>query len=359
MSDKSMLNIGISMGDPNGVGPEIIIKTLQHEELRKYFVPIIYGNPKAFIFYSKQLGANDFRFELISDVSEAKEGAINLIATGSKDFVVAAGEDNESGGTEAFAALQEMTTDAQKGKLQALVTAPLNKGNIHLENEKFTGHTGFLANRFDTKDYLMLLSSDDIKVGLVTEHLALTEVAAAITTELIKDKLNTLYQTLKRDYSIIKPKIAVLGLNPHNGDNGLMGKEESEIIKPAVAAVYETGKLVFGPYSADAFFGNRIFRQFDAVLAMYHDQGLIPFKYIAFEDGINFTAGLPLIRTSPDHGTAYDIAGKGIASTTSFMTALFEAMKLSYTRNENEGMKANYLAFSELKPERFKMNFSL
>jgi len=359
MSSKSLLNVGISMGDPNGVGPEIIIKTLRHSKLREYFVPVVYGNPSVFIAYCKKYEISDFRFTLIKSAGEAKAGNINLVATGNKGFEIIPGESNEKAGEEAFLALERMTSESAEGKLQALVTAPLDKGSIHIEGKKFTGHTGYLAEQFEIDNYMMLLSSDDLKVGLVTEHLALTEVAANLSSELIAKKARMLHDTLIKDFSIVKPKIAVLGLNPHNGDKGVMGEEETTIIKPAIEELSKEGKLVFGPYPADGFFGNRIFTQFDAVLAMYHDQGLIPFKYIAFEDGINYTAGLPIIRTSPDHGTAYDIAGKGKASITSFMTALFEALTLCYRRNENEDMKANFLPFAELKQERFKMNFSL
>lgn len=359
MSSKSILNVGISMGDPNGVGPEVIIKTLRHEKLRKYFVPIVYGNPGVFIAYCKRYEIKDFRFNLIKDAQEAKQDHINLVATGSKEFKIEPGNSSSDAGSEAYQALKKMTEQAIEGKLQALVTAPLDKGTIDIEGTKFTGHTGYLAQQFEVEDYMMLLSSDELKVGLVTEHLALTDVSANLNTELIMRKANMLHETLVNDFSVIKPKIAILGLNPHNGDNGVMGEEETSIIQPAIEQLKSEGKLVFGPYPADGFFGNRVFSQFDAVLAMYHDQGLIPFKYIAFEDGINYTAGLSIIRTSPDHGTAYDIAGKGQASVTSFMTALFEALSICYRRNENEDMKANFLPFSELKPERFKMNFSL
>lgn len=359
MSENSMLNIGISMGDPNGVGPEVIIKTLCNPEILTYFNAIVYGNPKVFIYYSKLMEDRNFKFNQITEASQAKKGQVNLIATGDKDFRVEAGKADLKAGEEAYDALNKMLEDASMGKIQAIVTSPLDKSTVKIEGIKFTGHTGFMADYFKVGSHMMLLTSDELKVGLVTEHLALSEVVAAITPEIIYTKIQVLHQTLKKDYSIIKPKIAVLGLNPHNGDNGLMGKEELEIIKPAVKKAYDEGQLVFGPYAADGFFGNRIFRQFDAVLAMYHDQGLIPFKYIAFEDGINFTAGLPFIRTSPDHGTAYDIAGKNKASITSFLNALLEAVKLTYTRNENEGMIVNYLPFTEMTKERFKMNFSL
>ncbi len=359
MSEKTLLNIGISMGDPNGVGPEIIIKALINPEFLAYFNPIVYGNAKVFNFYCKQLEIEGFRYQLINSAAQAKENQINFVNTGSNDFLASPGVPDTKAGNEAFLALQMMMQDVKKGNLQAIVTAPIDKKQIQNDQFNFNGHTGYLANELGIENYIMLLASDDLKVGLVTEHLAINEVSKHLSPELISQKISILHDTLVNDYSINKPKIAVLGLNPHNGDNGLMGDEEKNIIKPAIEGLFEKGMLVYGPYPADGFFGNRTFKQFDGVLAMYHDQGLIPFKYIAFEDGINHTAGLPLVRTSPDHGTAYDIAGKGTASAASFINALFEAVHIGYRRNENEGMRNNFLKFSKLRPERFKMDFSL
>jgi len=359
MSTKPSLNIGISMGDPNGVGPEIIIKALQNEVFLSYFTPIIYGNPKVFDFYTKELGIEQFKYNLIKDNAAIKTNQINLVPTGNADFAVNAGVPSKDAGEEAYLALSKLVEGAKLGAFQAMVTAPIDKKQIQNESFNFNGHTGYLAHQFEVENYIMLLSSDNIKVGLVTEHVALNDVAKHLTTELIEMKITALNDTLKRDFSITKPKIAVLGLNPHNGDDGLMGEEEANIIKPAIKSAFDKEILAFGPYAADGFFGNRLFKQFDGIIAMYHDQGLIPFKYIAFEDGINFTAGLPMVRTSPDHGTAYDIAGKNIASSTSFVNALFEAVAIAYSRNENEGMRSNFLAFSKLRPERFKMDFTL
>jgi len=359
MSSKPALNIGISMGDPNGVGPEIIIKALQNEVFLSYFTPIIYGNPKVFNFYIKQLAVDKFRFNLIKTNSDIKPNQINLMATGNPDFQVNPGVPNKDAGTEAFLSLSKLVEEAKSGAFQAMVTAPIDKKQIQNEEFNFNGHTGYFAHQFDVENYIMLLSSDSIRVGLVTEHIPLNDIAKHLNIALIEQKITTLNDTLKRDFSINKPKIAVLGLNPHNGDDGLMGEEEANIIKPAIKNAFDKEILAFGPYAADGFFGNRVFKQFDGIVAMYHDQGLIPFKYIAFEDGINFTAGLPMVRTSPDHGTAYDIAGKNVASSTSFVNALFEAVSIAYTRNENEGMRSNFLAFSKLRPERFKMDFTL
>lgn len=359
MSAKSMLNVGISMGDPNGVGPELIIRTLKNKEVFKFFTPVIYGNPKVFIYYAKSFKDVYFKFNQIDDASRAKEGCINLVATGEESFKVNAGEASKEAGNEAFLALQQMTKDALNGRIQAMVTAPLNKATVEEVNTGFSGHTGYLAEEFGVDDYMMILAETNLRVGLVTEHVAVADIASHVTQEKIESKLRTLLKSLEMDFTITKPKVAVLGLNPHNGDNGIMGKEESEIIYPAIDTLRKEGNLVFGPFAADGFFGNREFEKYDAVLAMYHDQGLVPFKYIAFEDGINFTAGLPIVRTSPDHGTAYDIAGKEIASLTSFISALFDAVKICYTRNENQGLQADFLPISELRQERFKMNFSL
>mgnify|MGYP000510061672 CR=1 FL=1 len=359
MSERSVLNVGISMGDPNGIGPEVIIKTLRNETVLKYCTPVIYGNPKVFIFYAKGMKDTFFKFNQIENASDAKPGVINMVATGDKEFLVEIGKPTEQAGKEAFNALEAMTKDALANKIQALVTAPLDKSTVEKNAPSFTGHTGYLAEEFGVDDYMMLLTEENLKVGLVTEHLAISEVAAQVSQEKIEKKLRVLIETLKQDFSITKPKIAVLGLNPHNGDNGIMGVEEKEMIYPAIKTLKDEGNLVFGPFPADGFFGGRMHVKYDAVLAMYHDQGLVPFKYIAFDDGINFTAGLPLVRTSPDHGTAYDVAGKGEARITSFMNALFEAIHICYTRNENQGLEADFLPFSELRQERFKMNFSL
>ncbi len=359
MSEKFLLNIGISMGDPNGIGPEIIIKALQNDVLLNYFTPVIFGNAKVFNFYTKKFENTHFRFNLIKKGESPKAGKINLLNTGNENFETKPGQADSMAGNEAFLALNEMVEAAKNGQIQCMVTAPIDKKQIQNKDFEFAGHTGFLAHKFEAKNSIMLLASEDIKVGLVTEHLPLNKVSEQINEGLIIQKINTLNNTLKIDYSITKPKIAVLGLNPHNGDQGLIGNEENTIIKPAIKVCFEAGILVFGPYPADGFFGNRIFNQFDAVLAMYHDQGLIPFKYIAFEDGINYTGGLSIVRTSPDHGTGYDIAGKGVASATSFINAIFEAINIAMRRNENEGFKSNYLQFAKLRPERFKMDFTL
>lgn len=346
--------IGISQGDPNGVGIEVVLKTLQHDFILENCVPVLYANPKSIDFYIKLLNIENFKYNLINTIKEAKPNKINLIASSKEPFEISVGIADEKAGKEAFLAVKAMLEDAKKGDLDGMVTAPLDKSTVKTDNV-FTGHTGFISSYLGVQNSLMVLYNDDIKVGLVTEHIAVSKIAAAINKEAIIAKLITANGCLKEDFGITKPKIAVLGLNPHNGDNGAMGNEEKDIITPAIESCNNQGLFCFGPYSADGFFGMQHYTKFDMVIAMYHDQGLIPFKSMAFEDGVNYTAGLPVIRTSPDHGTAYDIAGKNIASNLSFTNALFEAIKIYHQRNETEVLFSNPLQISEMKRERFRL----
>lgn len=346
--------VGISQGDPNGVGLEVIIKTLQHEMIHDYCIPVLYGNPKSFIFNKKMMGLEKPNYFLIRDISEARPNQINLIATNNNPFEIQFGKPSEGAGNEALSAIDRMLQDVKAGKLNAIVTAPVDKSTIKTQ-EGFTGHTGYLTRQLGNHPSLMILANEDLKVGLVTEHIPVSKVSESITKENIIEKLKVANESLKKDFAIVKPRIAVLGLNPHNGDNGALGNEEKDIIKPAVAQAVQEGIFCFGPYSADGFFGMKTYTKFDLVLAMYHDQGLIPFKSIAFDDGINFTAGLPIIRTSPDHGTGYDIAGKNIASAESFSNALFTAIKTYHQQNESEELKKNPLLYTEFKRERFRL----
>ena len=346
--------IGISQGDPNGVGLEVIIKILQHEVILNYCTPVIYGNPKSFSFNKKTMGLEKPNYVLIRDINEVKQNQVNLIVTNNDAVEIQFGKPSDIAGKEALLAIDRMLQDAKNGKLNAMVTAPVDKSTIKT-NEGFTGHTGYITKALGANDSLMILANEDIRVGLVTEHMAVSKVASAITKEAIISKLKIASESLKKDFGIVKPRIAVLGLNPHNGDNGAMGSEEKDTIAPAVAQANQEGVFCFGPYSADGFFGMKNYTKFDLVLAMYHDQGLIPFKSIAFDDGINFTAGLPIIRTSPDHGTGYDIAGKNIASSESFGNALFAAIKIYHQQIESDELKKNPLPYSELKRERFRL----
>lgn len=346
--------IGISQGDPNGVGLELIIRSFQHSLLFEHCIPVLYANPKSFAYYKKLLGMDKPSYVMVRDISDIKGNQLNLISSYNELTEIQPGVSSEAGGKEAIHAVKRMLQDAKNGKLHAMVTAPLDKSTVKTENE-FTGHTSYITKELGVSDSLMMLISDEIRVGLLTEHLPLGRVAQAVTKESIVSKLKIANESLKRDFGIVKPKIAVLGLNPHNGEQGKLGAEEKDIIAPAVKEAAEAGVFCFGPYSADGFFGMQSYRSFDMVLAMYHDQGLIPFKSIAFEDGVNYTAGLPVVRTSPDHGTAYNLAGKNTASTLSFINAVFAAIDIYHERNQTDHLKSNPLAFSNFRRERFRL----
>jgi 4-hydroxythreonine-4-phosphate dehydrogenase len=341
MSDK--IKLGISIGDVNGIGLEVILKTFTEAKMLDYCTPIIYGHTKVASFHRKALNMGDFMFNVINTPEEANPRKVNMINCWEEDVKIELGVANEIGGKYAFLSLQKATDDLVSGAIDALVTAPINKNNIQSAEFAFPGHTEYLQERSESKDVLMFLISETLRVGVVTGHIPVLEVPTAITKERIVKKIQLINDSLKKDFWIEKPKIAVLGLNPHASDNGLLGKEEAEIIAPAIQEAFDKGIICFGPYPADGFFGNGTYKKFDAVLAMYHDQGLIPFKTIAFETGVNYTAGLKFVRTSPDHGTGYDIAGKNLADPTSFMEAVFAAIHIVQHRREQESMLKNQL----------------
>jgi 4-hydroxythreonine-4-phosphate dehydrogenase len=341
MSDK--IKIGISIGDVNGIGLEVIIKSLAELQILDYCTPIVYGHTKVASYHRKALGMGDFAFNVISSADAANPKKVNMINCWEEDVKIDLGVSNEIGGKYALISLEKATDDLVSGAIDALVTAPINKHNIQSETFKFPGHTEYLQERSGSSDVLMFLLSEDIRVGVVTGHIPLTSVAQSITKEKIVKKLVMMNESLKKDFWIEKPKIAVLGLNPHAGDNGLLGSEEEQIIMPAIQEAFDKGVICFGPYPADGFFGKGSFRQFDAVLAMYHDQGLIPFKTLAFSTGVNYTAGLKFVRTSPDHGTGYDIAGKNEADPSSFIEAIFSAVHIVERRREQEELLKNQL----------------
>ncbi|MGN5954762.1 4-hydroxythreonine-4-phosphate dehydrogenase PdxA [Sphingobacterium lactis] len=350
MSEK--LKIGISVGDINGIGLEVIIKSLMDNRILDFFTPIVYGNTKVASFHRKAIGVNDFSFNVINSADQANPKRPNMINCWQEDVKISLGEQNEIGGKYAFISLQRAAEDLKAGVIDALVTAPINKHNIQQEGFNFPGHTEYLQNFFEAKDVLMFMVSEDLRIGVVTGHIPVKEIAASITEEAILEKLRMMNESLKTDFWVQKPKIAVLGLNPHAGDDGLIGTEDQDIIAPAIKKAYEEGIFCFGPYPADGFFADDAYTKFDAVLAMYHDQGLIPFKHIASRTGVNFTAGLPDVRTSPDHGTGYDIAGKNIASETSFLSAIFEAVHIVNRRREQAVLSENPLAFRRLSKDR-------
>ncbi|TFF40230.1 4-hydroxythreonine-4-phosphate dehydrogenase PdxA [Mucilaginibacter psychrotolerans] len=350
MSDKP--KIGISIGDINGIGLEIIIKTLADTKIYDYCTPIVYGHSKVASFHRRATHINELNFNIIDDASLAIAKRANMVNCWEEDVRIELGTVTAEGGKYAYQSLQRATDDLLSGKIDGLVTAPINKDNIQSEEFNFPGHTEYLQSRDSANESLMFLVSDTLRVGVVTGHIPVSKISESITTEKIIAKLKLMHSSLRDDFWIRKPKIAVLGLNPHASDNGLIGNEEKDVIIPAIEEARAHDVLAFGPYAADAFFGNGTYMQFDAVLAMYHDQGLIPFKQIAFESGVNYTAGLSFVRTSPDHGTAYDIAGKNLASEISFREALFTAIHIIKSRRETAELNENPLVFSKLSRDR-------
>lgn len=346
------IKVGISVGDVNGIGLEVIIKTLVDNRILDYCTPIVYGHTKVASFHRKTLAVNDFSFNVITHPSQAHLKRPNLINCWQEDVKIDLGVSNETGGKYALKSLEKAMDDLLAGEIDALVTAPINKHNIQSEEFQFAGHTEYIQSRCGAPESLMFLVSEDLKVGVVTGHIPVNEVAQTITSEKILAKLKLMHESLKKDFWVEKPKIAVLGLNPHAGDQGLIGTEEQTVIIPAIEKANEQGIFALGPYPADGFFANDAYLKFDAVLAMYHDQGLIPFKHIAFHNGVNFTAGLSVVRTSPDHGTGYDIAGKNLASESSFREAVFTAVNIIRRRRETEELTANPLKFSKLSRDR-------
>jgi 4-hydroxythreonine-4-phosphate dehydrogenase len=346
------LKIGISIGDVNGIGLEIIIKTLADTKIFDYCTPIVYGNTKVASFYRRTAEVNELNFNVIDHPSNAMPKRANMINCWAEDVKIEPGIMNKEVGKYAFMSLERATNDLLAGEIDALVTAPINKDTIQSEDFNFPGHTEYLQHRAGAADSLMFLVSDTLRVGVVTGHIPVSTVAESITTEKILSKLRLMNTSLRNDFWLRKPKIAVLGLNPHASDNGLIGNEEAEKIIPAIEEARSNDILAMGPYAADGFFANGTYLQFDAVLAMYHDQGLIPFKQIAFESGVNFTAGLSFVRTSPDHGTAFDIAGKNQASEVSFREALFAAVHIVKHRRETLVLNENPLAFGKLTRDR-------
>ena len=351
MSDEKII-VGISQGDINGIGLEVIIKTFLDPQMLEICTPVVFGSLKTASFHRKALNIEDFSFNQINDISEINHKRANLINVYEEEVNIELGKQTETGGKYALKSLEAAAYALAQGKVHVLVTAPINKENIQSPDFKFPGHTEYLEEKFGDGNSLMFLVSDTLRVAVATGHIPVTQVAQALSTEKILKKIQALNKSLIQDFEIRKPKIAVLGLNPHAGDNGVIGNEEKEIIIPAINKAVEEGMLVYGPYPGDGFFGNESYKKFDAVLAMYHDQGLIPFKTISFNSGVNFTAGLPVVRTSPDHGTAYDIAGKNVASEESFRKAIYTAIDIYNRRKQYKEMSTNPLKINPIKRER-------
>lgn len=322
------------MGDFNGIGPEVIIKAFSDPRILKLMTPVVYGSTKVLSFYKKLFKNEEFIYNQVKSASELNFKKVNVVNCWEENVEVKPGEITEEAGKCAFLALKKATQELQDGHIEAIVTAPINKHNIQNEEFKFSGHTEYFTEKFNAEESLMLLVSEGLRVGVITGHIPLSEVSRQLTRQKMEDKIRILDASLRKDFGINKPKIAILGLNPHAGEEGLLGDEENNMIKPMIEGLKRKGMLVFGPYPADGFFGMMQYQKYDGVLAMYHDQGLIPFKTLAFETGINFTAGLSVVRTSPDHGTAYDIAGKNIASESSLREAIFVACNIVKNRKE-------------------------
>lgn len=347
------VRVGVSIGDINGIGPEVIMKAFEDNRILMDCTPIIYGSPKVFSFYKKQLGVNDFNYQSVQSSNEAANRKINVINVFSADPEIQMGQVTELGGKYAFESLEAATQDLASGKIDVLVTAPISKEGMAKSGFQFPGHTEYLADLAGGTEALMLMTANNLRVGLVTSHIPINKVSESLTIQKVYDKIVAFNASLKKDFMIAKPKIAVFGLNPHAGESGKMGTEESETIIPAIQKASNDGILAFGPYPADGFFGSGAIKQFDGILAMYHDQGLAAFKALAFDEGVNFTAGLPIIRTSPDHGTAFDIVGKNCASAQSIRSAIYLAIDVYRNHQIQKEVSSNPLPY-DTEPKKHK-----
>ena len=340
------LKIGITQGDTNGVGWEVILKIFADNRLTELFTPVIYGSSTAAAYYQKRLNdIEPMKFVVVDSAERAQQGRVNLVECGAKELSVTPGKPSKVGGEAAAAALNKAIEELKAGAIDAMVTAPIDKEMIQSEAFSFTGHTEFLAKELEGEP-LMIMTSELMRVGLATIHVPVAAVAQSLSTELIVERINQIHDSMRQDFGVVRPKVAVLALNPHAGDGGLLGAEEQEIIKPAIVEAYEAGVLAFGPFAADGFFASGQFKNYDAILAMYHDQGLAPFKTLT-PNGVNFTACLAEVRTSPDHGVAYDIAGKGVADEQSMRNAIYEAIDIVQRRREWAEWNANPLQHFE------------
>lgn len=338
------IKVGVTQGDINGVGYEVIFKTFETEEMLSVCTPVVYGSPKVAIYHRNSCGIQT-NFNIVESAADARDGQLNMVnCFGDKEIKIEFGKATEESGNAAFVALERATQELGEGKIDVLVTAPINKSTIQNADFHFPGHTEYIEQRLGNgQKALMILASDRLRVALVTTHLPVSKIAENITKEAVMEKLDILHQSLRRDFGIDMPRIAVLSLNPHAGDGGLLGTEEKDIIQPAVVECFKKGIRCFGPYAADGFFGTGNYLHFDAILAMYHDQGLAPFKALAMDEGVNYTAGLPVVRTSPAHGTAYDIAGKNQADAASFRQAVYAAIDIFRNRQRYDQAYAHPL----------------
>ena len=347
MKTEGQIRVGISIGDLNGIGAEIILKTFEDIRMLEFCTPIIFASIKTMSFFKKHFESG-INFHGINDLTQVLEGKVNVLNVWKENVDIDFGVEDLKAGEYAFKSLEKATEALKNDEIDVLVTAPINKLTIQSDTFKFPGHTDYLAKELGGNS-LMFMVTENLKVGLLTDHVPVKDVPQHINAKVIEEKVQTVYESLIKDFRISKPKIAVLGINPHAGDNGVIGDEDDKILKPTLLKIREKGKLVYGPYSADSFFGSKNYKNFDAIIASYHDQGLIPFKTITFGEGVNYTAGLTKIRTSPDHGTAFEIAGKGTADESSFKAAVFTAIQIFKNRSEYKNLTKNPLKKSSKK----------
>lgn len=345
MRKEHKIRVGISIGDLNGIGPEIVIKALEDKRMLDFFTPVIFASIKTMSFFKNHMNS-DISFHGIDKFNQLIDSRINVLNVWKEPVEINFGEESKAIGTYAVKSLEGAVEALKSNDIDVLVTAPINKQNIQSNTFNFPGHTNYIAKQLNGKS-LMFMVTDHLKVGLLTDHVPVEAVGKSITPVLIKEKIDLMYQSLIMDFQIRRPKIAVLGINPHAGDGGVIGNEDDDVLKPTLSQLRDEGKLVYGPYAADTFFGTGNYKNFDAVLAAYHDQGLVPFKTISFGEGVNYTAGLSKIRTSPDHGTGYDIAGKNMADASSFKQAIFTALKIYNNRNSYQKLTQNPLKSSQ------------
>lgn len=349
--EKETLVVGITIGDIAGIGPEVIIKALADERVLKLFTPVIFTNAKVLSFYRKMYDIQKWPYTIIKDLTNIVPNAINIFSPWEEEVMITPGSPSLETGKYAFLSIKTACEALKNQQINVLVTAPINKNVIQSDAFKFMGHTEYITEFFNTKESLMFMVSHDLKVGLATNHLPLSQVGSGLSIFGIVKKLHIMNTSLKEDFGIEKPKIAVLSLNPHAGDGGLIGNEEKTTILPSIQQANKEGIIAFGPFGADGFFGSGAYKKYDAVLAMYHDQGLVPFKSLTFGEGTNFTAGIPVVRTSPDHGTGEDIAGKNLATPNSFLNAIYQAIDIHKNQIEYFQSRKNPLQRNYIKPE--------
>jgi 4-hydroxythreonine-4-phosphate dehydrogenase len=356
MGSSNPVRVGISIGDINGIGPEVIMKALNDNRMLLDCTPIIYGSTKTISYHKKVLGEEEFAYQSCKSADEAQIRKVNVVNVWTDELQFDLGKVTENGGKYAFLSLEAATQDLASGKIDVLVTAPISKEAMNKTGFKFPGHTEYLADMAGMDEALMMMVGSHLRVALVTSHIPLKDVSESLTREKIAEKIKAMDQSLKRDFGIQRPKIAVLGLNPHAGENGKMGNEEQDVILPAINQAKGEDILAFGPFPADGFFGSSKMSTFDGVLAMYHDQGLTAFKALEFDEGVNFTAGLPVVRTSPDHGTAFDIAGQNIASGQSMRSAIYLAMDVFRMQKFQKEIHANPLKSAPRERKKYSSN---